>query len=354
MASAAPSVRPSVSPAPTVSKQPSVAPSVSSQPSISLEPSIKPSAQIQQQQIIETGRVSSPVNDDCSLALSLPLDGTIVAGTTNFATIEKNFQCGLNPLGVGVSNQSPVVWYSVKGNGNIFEVSTCSNATDFGTAIQVLTGGCESLSCLPGAGAMFDRACGNVNDVRFPSRVRIETVVDKPYYVMVFARLAGEGKTGNFGIHVDEIKTPPNDRCEQAVSLQVSDTKINVGSTLNATVDSDRKCGLFNQGGVNNASPGIWYSTVGNGKIFEVTTCSSETNFNTAIQVLDGECDLLRCVPKAGSSTDSLCPSPRSSRVTFGTVVGRVYYIYVFGKNGSDTGKFILSLSESNGEVPQL
>lgn len=145
--------------------------------------------------------------------------------------------------------------------------------------------------------------------------------------------------TGNFGIHLDEIQTPPNDHYG-AASLLVDRSKMNLGTTLNASIGSDFQCGAGGQVGVNNEAPGVWYTALGNGQTFELTTCASETDFDTAIQVFVGDCSQLRCVTRAGTDIDRNCSSSHSSRLSFDTVKGQLYYIYVFGRTSGDTGKF--------------
>jgi hypothetical protein len=274
--------------------------------------------------------------------MSLPMDGSPMSGTTIFGTNEVDYQCDV--AGGIQTSISPGVWFTATGNGNIYEVSTCSDRTNFGTAIQVLTGGCEDLQCLRDAGRLFDRACSRSDSTewsRFGTRVRIETIPDEVYSFLVLSRLGANA--GDFDILLEEIKTPPNDRCDNAILMEVDVPKLYIGTTVNSTIGTKYGCGSSSLG-VNNDSPGIWYVAVGNGETYTASTCAQWTNFNTAIQVFSGStCDALSCV--AGSSSDSCSFASGSSTVSFPTATGETYYIYVFGRQESDAGTFILTLT---------
>ena len=268
-----------------------------------------------------------------------------MSGTTMFGTNEVDYGC--NVTGGIQTSISPGVWFTTIGNGNIFEVSTCSDRTNFGTAIQVLTGGCDDLQCLHNAGRIFDRVCSKTNSDewnRFGTRVRIETIPDEVYSFLVLSRLGAN--TGVFDIHLDEIVTPPNDRCDGATLMVVDVPRLHIGNTASASIGTNYGCGSSSLG-VNNAAPGVWYVAIGNGDTYSASTCTQWTNFDTAIQVFSGSsCDALTCI--AGSSTDSCSQSSGSSTVSFPTIDGETYYIYVFGRQPSDTGTFILTLTSYN------
>ena len=121
--------------------------------------------------------------------------------------------------------------------------------------------------------------------------------------------------------------------------------KFRFGSTDNAT--PGRNFGCSGSGGLDNDSPGVWYTAVGNGNEYTVTTCFPETTFDTAIQVFTGSCDSLQCLPRAGSSLDLSCMSPHASAVTFFTELGTRYYFLVFGRNKDDVGRFVLTLYDN-------
>jgi hypothetical protein len=363
------SVGPSFSPSigiviePTFSQQPSVSELPSFVPSFSNAPSANPSSAPSSGPTRTAVPVTQPVlnivdrlarfrpkNNVCDEALALAMDGSPLSGTTNMGTNEEDYGCGVS--GGIQTSISPGVWFTAVGNGNIYEVSTCSERTNFGTAIQVLTGGCGSLECLQDAGRVFDRSCSKSNSNewnRFGTRVRIESVADEEYSFLVLSRLVAN--SGDFDIRLEEITPPLNDRCDQAINFEVDVSKVHIGTTVNATIGNNYGCGL-SSGGVNNLASGIWYATVGNGAIYTASTCANWTNFNTAIQVFGGgSCDQLTCL--AGSISDDECNSSGASRVSFPTVVGELYYVYVFGRLERDAGTFILTLT-SDSDSPKL
>jgi hypothetical protein len=340
-------IEPTTSQKPSVSEPPSFVPSFSEAPSEvpnpapSLSPvatSIPIAAPIVN--IVDTMERFRPRNNFCENSLSLKMDGSSMSGTTELGTNEVDFGCDV--AGGIQTSISPGVWFTAIGNGNIFEVSTCSERTNFGTAIQVLTGGCGNLKCLENGGRLFDRSCSKADSnewSRFGTRVRIESVVDELYSFLVLSRLGANA--GDFDIHLDEIVTPANDRCDQAINFEVDKPKLHLGTTINATIGVNYGCG--SQDGVDNVSPGLWYFTVGNGGTFTTSTCTAWTTFDTAIQVFSGSCGKLTCL--AGAMSDDKCLSGAASRVSFPTVAGEVYFIYVFGRLGTDTGSFVLTLT---------
>jgi hypothetical protein len=342
-------IEPTISVQPSVSDMPSFVPSFSDRPSAvpSFPPSMRPTISALPTtppvlNITDSMDRLRPRNNLCDEAMPLPMDGSPMSGTTVYGTNEVDYGCDVN--GGIQTDISPGVWFTATGNGNIYEISTCSDRTNFGTAIQVLIGGCENLQCLRNAGRLFDRECSKSDSEewsRFGSRVRIETIPDEVYSFLVLSRLGAN--FGDFDIRLEEITTPSNDRCDNAIAMEVDVPKLHIGNTVNSTIGTKYGCGSLSLG-VNNVASGLWYVAEGNGETFSASTCAQWTNFNTAIQVFTGDtCDELRCL--AGSSSDSCFFSSGSSTVSFPTEPGKLYYIYVFGRQESDAGTFILTLT---------
>ena len=350
-----PNIEPTFSQAPSVSEMPSRVPSFSDRPTDvpTFPPSFNPTVTAlpttpPQTNITDSMARFRPKNNLCDAAVSLPMDGSPMSGTTVLGTNEVDYGC--NDAGGIQTSISPGVWFTAVGNGNIYEVSTCSDRTNFGTAIQVLTGGCEDLQCLRNAGRIFDRACSNSETDewnRFGTRVRVETIPDEVYSFLVLSRL-GEN-TGVFDIHLEEIVTPPNDHCDGAILMEVDIPRLHIGNTVSASIGTNYGCGSLSLG-VNNVAPGIWYKVVGNGRTYSASTCTEWTTFDTAIQVFTGSsCNELECV--AGSSSGSCSVASGSSTVSFPTIAGETYFIYVFGRQQSDVGTFILTIKSSDPTV---
>jgi len=136
------------------------------------------------------------------------------------------------------------------------------------------------------------------------------------------------------------------------------------GNTDTAATTRPRNYGCGAYSGVDNeTTKGLWFTTLGNGNEYTLSTCSPDTDFDTSIQVFvagkngyaaaadagdDDACNNLQCVPGAGSDLDPGCGlSPtRASAVTFVTDPGERYYFLVFGRRTTDSGSFGLALHQ--------
>lgn len=138
---------------------------------------------------------------------------------------------------------------------------------------------------------------------------------------------------------------PDNDTCEAANLIVVDNAVFRVGNTVAATRGPNRGCASSE--GLDNVSKGVWYTVVGNGNDFKVSTCFLGTGFNTSIQVFSGSCANLQCVRGAGADCDHDCASPKATAVSFSTEFGVSYYFLVFGRTRNDEGTFFLSVYEA-------
>mmetsp|Transcript_48289 Transcript_48289/g.71569 ORF Transcript_48289/g.71569 Transcript_48289/m.71569 type:complete len:238 (-) Transcript_48289:354-1067(-) len=151
-----------------------------------------------------------PENNECENAIPLePSDNlsttSIIIGSTAEATStnQSNF-CGENFV------SSPGVWYSFEFTTDdedddttstiVVQVSTCTNQTDFDTALTVYSGSCLSLTCV--AGQDNDYECGTGIDVH--STVAWHAEKDTRYYINVHGSQANH--TGNFGLTIATTK----------------------------------------------------------------------------------------------------------------------------------------------------
>lgn len=86
-----------------------------------------------------------------------------------------------------------------------------------------------------------------------------------------------------------------------------------------------------------NNAPGQWYSFVGTGDEYSITTCSPNTDFDTKLGVFVGNCNAVTCV--AGDDDEFSCSdNTLSSLVEFVSVPGETYYIFVTGFYSSFSG----------------
>jgi len=123
-----------------------------------------------------------PDNNACNLALGpLPLDGSLVPGTTTGASVDSDA-----PF-CDTAVSSPGVWYSVVGNGYTIQASLCG-AANYDTRLSIYEGSCptgslESLVCVEGN----DDFCGNESLVTWPSEE------GKQYFILVHGYQEGVG-----------------------------------------------------------------------------------------------------------------------------------------------------------------
>ena len=144
--------------------------------------------------------------------------------------------------------------------------------------------------------------------------------------------------TTPYGIGVSTIRfTVPlvNDLCVNATALTCGLSL--TGSTLGATATGDPtgSCGTETVSG-----GGVFYSIVGTGASITVTTCNPNTNFDTVLFIYSGGCGTYTCV---GSNDDASTACGTASTVTFNTLAGTSYLVFVTGYLASDTGYFGLS-----------
>jgi hypothetical protein len=145
---------------------------------------------------------------------------------------------------------------------------------------------------------------------------------------------------------VVDAAVPANDECESALELVPSDTAEVTGSTMDATVDGLNICGENLV-----TSPGVWYSyQQSSDAVIHVSTCTNQTNFDTALTVYTGDCSSLQCVD--GRDDDLECGSDEHSTVSWQAVAGQQYYVLVHGSEANYTGDFGLVVTASEPLTP--
>jgi len=85
----------------------------------------------------------------------------------------------------------------------------------------------------------------------------------------------------------------------------------------------------------------VWYRLQGSGGSVKVTTCSVNTTFDTVLAVYnDGLCDKFTCL--VSNDYDNTCIETGfgASTVTFDTVAGQIYKLYVSSKSRTSEGNF--------------
>jgi hypothetical protein len=156
------------------------------------------------------------------------------------------------------------------------------------------------------------------------------------------------GQIDSSVIETKEFVVSTNFNCPQALSLILETGSSNVvyGSTANSELVPSLRCS--EHGGIDNSGVAAWFTVTGNGQYMEVSTCSSRTDFPTALQVLRGDCVFFECQPNAGSNiaSDTVCPTnPMSSYVGWESESGQSYKIVLMGRNLMEKGDYGLKIS---------
>jgi hypothetical protein len=142
-------------------------------------------------------------NDHCEDALPLTV-GQTVQGTTVGMTGEGEPACG----GASASNDADV-WYTLHGNNEEVEITSCTDNTDlnskywYDTQISVFSGKCGHLVCVGGNDDMpsssgSSNSCGTKSSVRFRAERRTT------YYIVVHGF---NGFKGQFALQVKPYKS---------------------------------------------------------------------------------------------------------------------------------------------------
>ncbi len=141
-------------------------------------------------------------------------------------------------------------------------------------------------------------------------------------------------------------QAPPNDFCDDAVSLSCSaGPSIVLGNNESSTASSAPSCGT------NPGSTAVWYSVMGNGFDIQIDTCSPNTVFDTKINIYTGDCGDQANMVCIGGNDDAAGSPPecdlggftRLSRFSWSSVDGVEYLILVSGFGGL-SGDFELTL----------
>ncbi|MEZ4886554.1 MAG: T9SS type A sorting domain-containing protein [Chitinophagales bacterium] len=132
---------------------------------------------------------------------------------------------------------------------------------------------------------------------------------------------------------------PCGDLCINATDLQLG-TTVTGNTNLFTNNDLTDVCEQVDAPDI-----GVWYTFVGTGNDVTLSTDYSGTNFDTNLQVFAGECGDLVCVAADEDSGEDFVNSYTSS-LTFTSVAGTTYYVYLSGFYG-ETGNYELSIDST-------
>ncbi|SFQ71287.1 reprolysin-like metallopeptidase [Hymenobacter arizonensis] len=136
------------------------------------------------------------------------------------------------------------------------------------------------------------------------------------------------------------VVPPVNDLCANAIALTCGQTVTGNTEGVTDTGDPTGTCDEDIQGG------GVFYTIVGTGTNITLTTCNAATGFDTMLFVYTGTCGSYTCVIGNDDSLPVCTDGTTTSTVTFPSVAGTVYRIFLTGFDnglGSETGPFTLT-----------
>jgi hypothetical protein len=288
-----------------------------------------------------------PSNDMCMNAIAgLPSTAAAEGGVTaTGSTVNATIDTGVvGSAFCGTTIDAPGVWYYVDGEGMGMRASTCTENTAYDTAISVFTtttgeqdkGGCGDLICIGGDDDDFN--CG---DNQSASSVAWASETGRKYYILVHGGKAGA--VGDFGLTVVTFEQVQNDECSETADPIPSDGSLIIGSTVKATIDKAKR--VYHCGAFVGVGAGVWYRVIGTGELFTVSTCSSETDFNTALSVFTGSCSFDNSTCVGGNDDTYFCDTVPygASEYSWPTTRDEVYYILVHAGYFADLDAGFLS-----------
>lgn len=145
-----------------------------------------------------------PPNDECENAIVLQASNNILTGSTVDASVDALNLCGENLV------TSPGVWYLYQtpmDKNTVAHVSTCTNQTNFDTALTIYEGDdCSSLKCVVGRDDDLECDAGTEKH----STVSWQAMAGQRYHVLVHGSQANH--TGDFGLIVSETEPLDNNQ----------------------------------------------------------------------------------------------------------------------------------------------
>jgi hypothetical protein len=254
---------------------------------------------------------NAPANDNCSNAVYLTC-GVAKTGTLTGATPTAS-------VSYSQGTKNDVFYYFTTENSGDYTISLSNFSNDFDLFLHA---DCNSTTVLKSS--LTSNSTETITYSCAASttyRIRITDYEDT-------------GGDFNLLLTCPAAAVPSNDQCVNYATLSCG-TTLN-GTTVGATAKSVAG---------NIASPyGVWYSFLGDG---QQTTLSSSANYDHKLALFSGSCSSLSYI--TGNDDDDTYDSPNGygSALTFNTVSGTRYYVYVAhyspGGNETQTGTFSIS-----------
>ena len=261
-----------------------------------------------------------PGNNNCSGAITLIPNSTCItaSGTTVGATYSGPSACS------GTSDDD--VWYSFTATSTDHTI-TASEGTINDIVIEIFTGTCGSLS----SALCVDNFFGGTDEIGIISGFTIGVT----YFIRVYSWGNGIDQ-GSFDICITSPATLDNDLCTDATTLNCGDVNIPGTTVGTSNTPENTPCSLSNFG--------VWYTFVGDGNQTTIIS-TSEVGFDHEMAIMSSSSDCSGTFTQIACEDDNLDGNVES--VTFDTVNGTTYYIYIAdyfaGASSVFTGDFTIS-----------
>lgn len=279
------------------------------------------------------------INDLCENAMELEALAaglgrfSVAYGNTEEATEDFAPSCG---SAATVTNDQPGVWFFVRGTEGVMTAKTCHEYTNYDTKLSVYEGSCGGLQCVEANddGCGIDSKKSSVSWVAQRDNIyyilvhgwqtgkRIQRfVTDKSMFKLKLKLFFVSDPVGNFAVWC-QAREPPNDRCAWAQGpLAVGDSVDGTSLYANLNFDESGAQGQTCGGAYGNVE-GVWYYTVGTGKVMTADTCDERTVYDTKIHIFTGDCQ------KEGDSKSLTCLKGNDNNVECGSLVSRKSKVY--------------------------
>lgn len=259
-------------------------------------------------------------DDSCNDATSLQPSSFAYIGNTRNERLHDVPSCGFD----GIRHSAPGKWFSVRGTGSGFEVSTCSSGTDLDTEISLFRGSCDALECMAGtAGAL---PCEEGGSLAWTTEVDVE------YFIYVSGR---GSRVGEFWLTLKEVDLRGT-MCTKPHSLGFASPMEITGSSNTGSPD------IVAVGGDVGSARGVWYEMAGTGNLVALSTCEAEIDFNARVSVFSGSCENPEALDQSANCGDD------GDSVQWESKVGSDYHIFVHGSDEDETGDFVLTVTQEN------
>jgi len=259
------------------------------------------------------GAAAPPTNDTCANATTINCGQTLSGDTGNDTDTN--------------GDGSPDEWFAVTSSvaGELITVSTCDQAA-FDTILTVYD------AC---GGTVVETNDDGPGCSGFTSELSFVADGSSTYYIAVDGF---GGASGTFDLTV--TCGPVNDDPCGAIAIECGVPLFGNTDTANDDTAAAPDCDTPT------SAPGVWYvyeDTTGLVTDILVSTCSTNTDYDTKISVYTGDCTVLPLTCVAGNDDSPNCTNFQSE-VEFQSDGNTTYYILVHGFGGA-TGNFELTMT---------